>query len=798
MADMTPEERRIKEAEIALRRRLLEILQVQSSTYGTFADKMKTLLNVTEVQTHDYEENLKKQRKTFRAEDEFSKARLESAKRANDILEKLEQTKAAGLRQQTDLGLKITKLNQNVLDSQKKQAELQKDLEETWSAQKQSELKEQLNQNKRKEAANREEIRRHTEHIEQITQQQAKLDKAIELASNGRAMAEKQYINESFGGGAARNLKDSMVDKFVDVIGSVFSANNLRKSVDQVWEATKAAISTGAGMAMKDVFTTSLLGLSPKDYIDMQAQFRTTILAVGGVNENFKALEEGQRIFKSSIGDLAETTRFTQSQLAMLGSAGIRPSIDQIQQLNSSYKVLQTLTGQTMPEIGQMMTDMIKEESTQTRLKSARTQQERQQIIQGMALRAQEQAAMGISIEQIKETTAALNKMAGATPIERIKQAARFRAFAGAMGVAGGDEASALIVKGQRRTEAENEQLRKILEETSNTLSQTATGSLGGEIFASTLADKLGFDQLLGPSSPFNTVLAEATKPLPGAADSLTKASEELSAAAKLIQQGFSAVNNNPIVLAILGALGAAGAIAGKGALSSAVRGAGGRIGGGGRAAGRGIGGLAAAVGGGSKMLGAARAVGPLGSLAAGGYMAYDEYSRTGNMGTAAGKGIGTAAGGAAGGWAGALAGAKLGGMLGTFVAPGVGTVIGAGLGSAAGALIGGWGGSKIGESIGGAVAGDDNASTQTARNISTQVDQMNESNSYMKTLLEQSQKTNELLVAQNSQLKGLLDATEEQLNYLKQDSVDSKSARMARAERKYGYQSWVTPGIRG
>lgn len=564
---------------------------------------------------------------------------------------------------------------------------------------------------------------------------------------------------------ALQNVMESSVKR-------LFSSADVGKAIREGVSAVSLGAKTGGyGMAVNpfgsktSVFGAAAMGLSPTEFIKMQAEMRRTILSTsGGLNTFVGGLKLASSQYKDIITDPAERTAVAAQQLEMFTKSGIRIVKEDAIAFGASMQKVAQVSGMAPLEFNSAMSSILDDESTQQRLKAAANEEDRRAIIKGTAEQFANSKAMGLTTEQAIAASKALNKLAGKGPLERYKQAAQVRAYGAAMGM--GDEANqaaSIISKGQRATPEEQAQLQATLGKMSGNLSKTATGDERGEIFATTLADKLQLSTLLGPSSEFNTSLAQAVSPLKGAEASMTKLSNTLIDAISTYQSMSAAVTKNPI---ITGAAGLAAGLTGKRALSSAASKVGEMFGKGGGAAAGEAGAAGSEVSTLAKVAGksmglltkAAKVLGPVGAIAGGAFEGYDEYQQNGKAGAAVGKGVGAAAGGGLGAWGGAAAGAAIGSVV-----PVVGTAIGAIIGGLAGGLGGGWLGGKAGKSTGsmfdtsstGQSATDSptvvssqeiaTATKQTSDGITNQLAKMNESNDYLKTIAESVQRSADL-----------------------------------------------------
>jgi hypothetical protein len=412
----------------------------------------------------------------------------------------------------------------------------------------------------------------------------------------------------------------------------------------------------------------------------MNAANRQAILSAGGAAAQLDILKAQGDALGMNFASVGDRTKYAQGQMSALALAGIKPSIQSAGLLNNEFKRLQKISGMTGEAFNKLTEEFAMDSDIQIQLRAASVQ-------------------MGMTEQQAKAVNKTLAKMAGQGPIDRIKQAAKMRAMGGAMGVAGADEAARIHIKGQRATEAEKETLRQFASNMSNKMSESQTGSMGGEIFAATLSDKLGMTQLLGPGSDFNTRQAKALE-----IDEKSLSLQEKMF--KLVEQGIEGFDmlkagaSNPVVqsIASLGALltnligsGVAGII--SAIVANKLMGGGGGVpsGGGGGGGRGGMGRLLSGTG--------AKVLGTVGAVGMGAYQAYDTHSQfqEGKITEKErNKEYGSAAGGAAGALAGSLKGAALGaagGPLGILL----GGLIGGGIGAYAGSAIGGGAGGLFG-----------------------------------------------------------------------------------------------------
>lgn len=500
---------------------------------------------------------------------------------------------------------------------------------------------------------------------------------------------------------------------------------------------------------------------------------RTIMTSSRGLYEFTDGIKLAESAYSDTIVSAKERTELATKNMELMTNAGIRFRAQDTVAFVNDMSHIKNLTGETYSEFTANINSIIKSESVQAQLKAATSEEERRAMIAGIETQYAQNRAMGLTSEKAKEAATTLAKMAGEKPLDRFKKAARIRAFGAAMGM--GDDANRLAsleLKGRRRTGDENQEYQRLAGAMSEALTQTGTQSLSAEIFASTLADKLQLEAMLGPSSPFNTTLDRAVQPLAEAAKTLDEFPKKMTEMFSSLNSTYGAVMNNPLSML---ALAGGGAYAGKQALGWAK----GVITGGpqrtiqspGSPGGPSAPGPNPRVAPGGASTAAKFAKFGGGALAAGTgiYEGYNEYQQTGKMGRSVGKGIGAAAGG----YGGMLAGAAVGQAL--IPIPVVGALIGGAVGAAGLGAAGSWLGASAGEmfdtdnnpnkadikyksnSI--SSAGDVRktseqqkledeallASTETARNTKEQVNKLGTNNELLQLLAESSQRQIEL-----------------------------------------------------
>jgi len=436
------------------------------------------------------------------------------------------------------------------------------------------------------------------------------------------------------------------------------------------------------------------LGISMKEWSTILADNRGVQQAMASSGRDFtEELSAGSERMRSFSKDNVQAAKTTAALMKGIAGFGVsQKNLDgalneQINMYEKNYRVF----GITAEAFAESTAALVTDTDIRNNL-SIMGEKERKAFIVGLQAREAERLAMGYTAEQARELTKTFAALAGETPKERMKKAAKQRALAGALGM--GEEGARLQqlmvninqLQGKERTAALKE-IEDIQRGMANALQVKKGQGIASEMFATAFADKAGFLEL---ARTLETRSKEGQK--------IDKAQMAATAAGRevpwLIDKGLTVLSwiegYQATSVALLGTIAFALT---KGKILSLISNV--FKGGGGKAAAAGAGKLASMAGGAKSVLGSvvAKVAAPLAGVIAG-YEKYaelkDKKELTAGQKTAQ---IGTTA---VGGTGGALAGAAAGAAIGTLAGP-IGTIVGGLIGGAVGA----WGGSEAGASIG-------------------------------------------------------------------------------------------------
>jgi hypothetical protein len=248
------------------------------------------------------------------------------------------------------------------------------------------------------------------------------------------------------------------------------------------------------------------------EFAEISTKNRQMINAMGGSTLAFAQMTPTITRMQILTGDATEALRLTSEVATDFAKKGIRPTMDVMERYTDDLVQLQRRTGMSTRQAAEYFDAIASDVDSIDILRSAR-KEEREAILRSQRALVEQSIAAGMSAEQAQRAAKMLNSMVAAKPLDRLKQAARVRALSGAMGIAGGDDAANAIIAGKRATAEQREKANDFFQRAAGAMDQAAGQGLGGEIFATQLADKLGLEQYFGKDSPFSTTLGDTMKP---------------------------------------------------------------------------------------------------------------------------------------------------------------------------------------------------------------------------------------------------------------------------------------------
>ncbi len=356
--------------------------------------------------------------------------------------------------------------------------------------------------------------KRHTEQLKETD----KLTKTFKLSQVGLSGSFNKMSNTlTSGSGNFVSLLLGKLGPLGFAISSLVGALKLLYNIAQRYAEVTREISTNfAGVVegpsfdqgIRDAFTKALkMGVTPAQYAELSASAREASNTLGGFGNVIDKVGTTASELYPMIGNLKDSYAAGIDALKDFKRKGIEPSTNTLSKYVEDAYVMSKLTGLGYKEISNIFKGVEDDVDNLSLLKSARAG-EREAIIQHQRQLIITNKSLGMTATQAGEAAKMLNKMLAQKPLERIKQAAKLRVLGSAMGLGPQAELAAkALIAGPRKTEMQKQQLNDFSIQMTNAMDTMAQRGLGSEIAATTLMDKTGLDQYFGKDSPFSTTL---------------------------------------------------------------------------------------------------------------------------------------------------------------------------------------------------------------------------------------------------------------------------------------------------
>lgn len=251
--------------------------------------------------------------------------------------------------------------------------------------------------------------------------------------------------------------------------------------------------------------------IDPTELQKMLVGHRQVVHALGGTQATLEKATPAFEQFRRFGVKAEDAMRAALESTSMFMHLGIAPTTRAMESYTNDVANMGKLFGMGEVESRAYFDEIAKEADSIDLLKRARGD-ERAAILESQRAFIINARAAGMSAEQAKEAAKMLNKMVGAKPLDRMKQAARAQALGAAMGVGGGAEAGAAIRAGSRATTQQRAALADFSQNVATAADSMRGAGLGSELFAEAILEKLDPEGMFGRASPFSMTLADQMK----------------------------------------------------------------------------------------------------------------------------------------------------------------------------------------------------------------------------------------------------------------------------------------------
>lgn len=306
---------------------------------------------------------------------------------------------------------------------------------------------------------------------------------------------------------------------------SATTGHSVRKilgRVAQVGAALIASVSPFIDLGRKtaelggdfDTVSHILMGMSPEELLHLQRDYRQTILSSGMTMDEFNStVKKGASELVGYTGSLRESIRVNAANLdnaRFLGVAQQDQTVFMGKQTDM-FKFLNRIIGTTAEQFTELNKRLIDDEGVRQNLYRLNVNQ-RAAYIEDLQLTRQRLIQGGMTLEQAQKMTEVFAQIGAKSPKERLKEAAKLQAVAGALGMGGiGAEAAALI-RGGMRGRGEKERFAELSKSLSSGMSGMMASGLAGEMQAFALQEATGLQDYF--SGPFADQELQRTKAL--------------------------------------------------------------------------------------------------------------------------------------------------------------------------------------------------------------------------------------------------------------------------------------------
>lgn len=293
------------------------------------------------------------------------------------------------------------------------------------------------------------------------------------------------------------------------------------------------------------------LGVTIQQLDEFNKTARAASINLGGYNEFAEQLTVRQRHYYQRLGDNAAAARHAAEMMNQLQHAGaaavdlygafgkaLDKTNDDLLKLGVSYE-----------ESRAIFKEMTEDEMVRHRLRGQASAEERKRVLLEIQERIKHFKMLGMTTEQAKAAAKALEQLGGKKPLDRYKQAAKAQAALTAMGVEGASEIGDIIRKGNRATEQERRRVQEVFGQAQDVAAEAAMGSMAQEFFVSTLVEKTGLQEMMGPGGVFSTKLDEDAKVNQGQLDAMQivgQNTQKISDIMMTVDKLDTFISNNP------------------------------------------------------------------------------------------------------------------------------------------------------------------------------------------------------------------------------------------------------------
>lgn len=282
-------------------------------------------------------------------------------------------------------------------------------------------------------------IKAQDDHVRMIKKSNRTLNAEIE---NLIAASEKQKRElEAFDWkDVTAKAKNALAKSFGSMAKQIFDPAMFAAGLKGTLDYAREVMATGGDWIYSDLsrrMEVAGMALSADDYLKMNAEHRRLIITMGGADNMLKEVSTSLDTIKHNFRTPGEAALYTAAMFDMLSKSGIKPTSTSMGEMNKTFQALNKITGITGEQFRTIMDDFSMSDEIQAQMRLM-NMKERQAMMNSIAIRARENEAMGINIDNTIAMSKAMGRFSEETFIERHKRAARLEVAAGGLGLGSG------------------------------------------------------------------------------------------------------------------------------------------------------------------------------------------------------------------------------------------------------------------------------------------------------------------------------------------------------------------------
>lgn len=264
-------------------------------------------------------------------------------------------------------------------------------------------------------------------------------------------------------------------------------------------KATESAARTGTQMETLDAL---IMGMSPEELNQLQAQHRQTMLASNMTFDEFNEKVGQNRVemieFTGSLRDAVRMNAQAIEQAKLLGQESGKAMKQQQEQFKRFNRAL-SMSAEQFMELNSQLMDSTHVQSQLYRISF----KQRAAYMEDLRNTYEKLRLDGLTHEQAQKMLETFEQIGAKSPRERMKEAAKLQAVMGAMGMGAAGAEAGQLLRGGLRGEGDKQRFAEIMKNANINIGEKMGEGFASEMMTMQMIQTAGMEQYLGPSSDF-------------------------------------------------------------------------------------------------------------------------------------------------------------------------------------------------------------------------------------------------------------------------------------------------------